>query len=181
MNLNKKYIFLFSFLVLTVIFVQYETSNTKEFKLASKSLQTLDEKAFEQLMKKYETNREFNKYWGFSKEKIKIVENVEENLTSKSLEVTKKDGQNLLCITSSCYRLLGIYHKKDSSIVTLYNKNLKEKIKDYQQNDILESGIKIETILTNRVIFKEINSTRSWEFKIFDVNQTKYEPKKDLL
>ena len=172
MKLNKKKIATIFLFVVLIVFIEYQPLKLDKFELPSKAIHNLDQELFNIHNTQYATNIDFNRYWGFAIDKIDIK--VEEEVL---FNITQPDGENILCIKSSCYRLLGIYHDKEKSVITLYNQKLKEKVKDYTTTDILESKIKIDNISANKVYLKEINGTREWKFKIFDVNQTKYIPK----
>lgn len=177
MNLNKRHVSIFFFFLLLVFFMQYKSSKFTEYKLPSKTVLSLDTKVFNMFSKRYETDKDFNPYWRFSKEKVDLLTKEKNTTTAELLNVTKKKGENRLCIASSCYRLLGVYLTNSSAIVTLYNKGLKKRVKEYSLHDTLESNITIDSITSHSVLFKELNSSRSWKFKLFDVNQTKYKPK----
>lgn len=176
MNLNRRNILTFSLFLLLVFFMEYKSAKFDKFELPSKTVLSLDDKIFDMFKQKYKTNRDFNRYWGFSEEKAKM-DIKENNTTTRLLKVTKKEGENRLCIASSCYRLLGIHYINSNAIVTLYNKKFKKRVKDYSLHETLEANITIDAISSHSVLFKELNSSRSWKFKLFDVNQTKYKPK----
>jgi len=175
MNLKKK-ILLSLLLSLGVIFMQYESSNQKNFTLPQKTLLSIDEKVFLNFSKNYDVNRELNRYWGFQKEKSEQKELVELNAT-KTTQVEKTKGQNQLCIENSCYRLLDIHYRGSKAMITLYNANATQKIKEYSLHEELEANVSIQNITSSSVLFQEAATPKTWKFTIFDVNETKYKPK----
>jgi len=178
MKLSNKVMLFYLIITLIIVYVEFNSSILKEYKLPSKSVLTLNKKIFGIYQKESSTVGNLNEIWGVSREII-VVDTNESNLSkaSKITEVIKEKKKNVLCIKKSCYRLLGVHYNKKRAFVTLYNKNLKEKVKDYKIKDNLESNIFVKNITLNHVDFKEINSTREWSFETFDVNQTKYLPK----
>lgn len=177
MKINKKSILIFSILALLVTYMQCTSNRPTDYTLPNKSVLYLDETIFELYDKKFDTTKDLNRYWGFAKEKTLLEEKDFNSTKAKITQVTKDKDKNVLCIKSSCYRLLGIHNNKEKTFVTLYNKDLKEKVKDYTRGETLELDILIADISSNSVIIKDLNSSRTWKFKIFDVNQTKYIPK----
>lgn len=176
MKQNKKLFILFTFLIIVIFFLNYEFLESKKNELPSKSVLSFDKKVFEQFHKKFDINQSTNRYWGIAEDAV-VEEEILELNSSKQTQVSKEEGSNVLCISESCYRLIGVHQDKESTCVSLYNKNLKERVKDYRENEILEEDIIVKSIDSNRVLFAELNTTRVWNFKIFDVNQTKYKPK----
>lgn len=177
MNINKKSVALFVMLAAIIVYMEYEPSKLEDFTLPSKSILHFDETVFNMYHKKYDLVEDSNRYWGFE-EDVSVDENLTDTNSSKEeTQVTQPDGKNVLCIEGSCYRLLGIHYNYKIPMVTLYNSDLKEKVKDYKTEDILESAIVINKIISNSVEFAEQNTTRKWTFKLFDINETKYKPK----
>jgi len=177
MKPSKKVIMLFLLLLIAVFFMQYDFFKSNSYKLPPKSIKYFDANIFKMYTKEYNTSIDTNPYWGFSKDKSISNDINETNTTTILTKVEKKKGSNVLCITSSCYRLLGIYYNDKNASITLYNKDLKNKIKAYTIHDIVQENIIINDITSREVVLKDINSTREWHFEIFDVNTTKYKPK----
>jgi len=179
-KLSKKAIILFLLLLIAIFFMQYDFFKSNSYKLPSKSITYFDANIFKMYNKEYNTSIDTNPYWGFAKDSSMFKENNETNQTDSTSMLTKVDKKkdtNVLCITSSCYRLLGIYYNENNASITLYNKDFKNKIKAYTINDTIKESIIISDIKSTEVLFKDINSTREWHFEIFDVNTTKYKPK----
>ena len=164
-------------MLIAVFFMQYNFFTTNSYKLPPKSIDYFDKNIFDSYTKEYNTSIDTNPYWGFSKDMSMFTEDNETNTTSILTEVSKKEGSNVLCITSSCYRLLGIYYNDDNVSITLYNKEFKNKIRAYTINSKIKENIIIDNITSTEVFFKDTNSSRAWHFEIFDVNSTKYKPK----
>jgi hypothetical protein len=164
-------------LVFTVFYSEYEFFDSKDYNLPSKAIEEFNENIFKMYSKEYNTSVDTNPFWGFAKQII-VSDSINEasNPTCQT-EITQKAGTNILCIASSCYRLLGIHYKNSKVSITLYNKDMKERIKIYNELDFLQDGVVVDKISSYAVDLKDINSGRKWYFKIFDVNQTKYKPK----
>lgn len=173
MQLNKKYL---SYLVvITVIFFSsYQFKVPNQYKSNKKIVEKFDDTSFNSYLKVVDSNETYSKFWGITP---KIVKTEELNTSIKLVEVSQKDSQNVLCISKSCYRLLGINYSLGKFSIILFNKDKKVKVKSYLIQDTLESSIYVDSINSNSATFKDLNSSREWQFKIFDVNQTKYKPK----
>jgi len=177
MNFNKKGLLLFLIIAMVIIYIEYENNNLKKYELPSKSILYLDENIFKMYSRKYDTDRDLNRFWGFPKDKKELTTelNQENNITKKNINVIQ--NYNSICIEKSCYRLLGIHYNYKIPMISLYNKDNKEKVKDYRVEEMLELNITVNKITENSVEFKELTKERKWIFKLFDVNQTKYKPK----
>lgn len=173
MKTDKKYI-IYALLVLIVFLAAYEFRDVKEYTTKEKIIKKFDEDSFNIYLKTDELNTTYARYWGFAPI---IVDKNESNSTKVLLEIVKKENENVLCISASCFRLIGIYHDVNHSYITLFNPKLKEKVKSYRAKEILENSVLIDHIYNDSVALKDLNSTRNWEFKIFDVNDSKYKPK----
>lgn len=176
MKLTNKNLGIFAFIALLIIYAEYSTSKFESYTLPSKSILHLNENLFNSYTKQYKIDKDLNRYWGFKKEVLE-EDKSEDNNSKTIIQITKKKNQNVLCIDSSCYRLLCIHYNTKEALVTLYNKNLKERVKDYKIKESLEHDIVVKSIRSHSVEFIDLNTSRSWKFKIFDVNQTKYIPK----
>lgn len=177
--MSKQNISLLAILLLIVFYAEYEFFDSKDYKLPSKIVEEFDANIFKMYSQEYNASVDANPFWGFAKEIVVSDDVNETNTSTYQTEVTQEEGKNVLCISASCFRLLGIYHKGANLSITLYNKDLKEKIKAYSASDTLQDGIVVDTIHMHEVILKDVNSSREWHFKIFDVNQTKYKPKEN--
>jgi len=179
MDFNKNKIFLFTLFAFVVVLTQYESPNHKEYKLAGKSILHLDEKVFENFSKRYNEKGEFRNYWGFKEKKVpKRIK--DKNSTAKFTIVQQKKNQNTICIEEMCFSFLGVYSQNQNKFASFYTSKAKEKVKDYIKNDILYMNIYIKDIKQDRLTIADYNTTREWNFTLFDVNQTKYKPKEKV-
>jgi len=177
LNIKKQNLIIFLLLLITVFFLKYEFKDEGNYKLPIKNIFYIDEEVFNMYNKHYDIEKKRNIYWGFSK-KISIDEVVnEKSFDADEIIVSQKEGDNVLCIESSCFRLIGIHHNAKVSSVTLYNKDFKEKVKVFTANSMLKNSIIVGKIESHKILFKDLNSSREWQFEIFDVNDTKYKPK----
>ncbi len=177
MNINKKYLLLYAVIVTLIIIKEYGFFSAKSRVTLSKPVLTLQMSLLQSYLQTYDDNRSLNYFWGFTKEKKVIITDVNKTKEELKTGVRIKQEKNKLCIDAICYSLIGIHYSKNSSFVTLYNKEATKKIKDYTTSDTLEANITIAEIKNNSVIFQSQNKTKSWKFKLFDVNTTKYKPK----
>lgn len=174
MNLDKTGLTLFTILALLIAYIEYEPVKFNNTELPTKTVLDIDIKTFEMFNKKHDINKNLNRYWGLAEE-VAIKETIIDD--NNTIQITQPNGKNVLCINKSCYRLLGIHHNETISIVTMYNQDLKEKVKNYTTKEILESKIFIDKITHDTVEFVDLTTSQRWNFKIFDVNQTRYKPK----
>lgn len=180
MSTNKKKILIFILLLLGVFMSEYEMIDSKKSELSSSTILYLDENLFNMFHKKYETAKDTGIYWGFEPEALEKKKKDINTTKSKLLKVNKKEMQNILCIEDTCYRLLGIYKEQNVSKISVYNQDLKAKIATYKSNDTLQESLVVKTIKHNSVVFQDKDSNRTWQFKLFDVNQSMYKPKEIL-
>ncbi len=179
MKYSKKSFLFFFVIALFILLKEYYSLSDKQSLRLPKPILTLDTGILDSYLKTYDDNRSLNWYWGFTKEKkVKVSDG---NKTVKQLKsgpnIYQPKGENTLCIDNSCYRLVGIHYSKNRAFVTLYNKKLKKRLKDYSVKETLEANISIAAIRSNSVIFADQNKTKSWKFQLFDVNTTQYKPK----
>jgi len=172
---NKIYILFYLFLLGVIIVFSYNFYDTKELFFNKKVILSLNDEAFLQYKEKFDLNKSFSYIWGFKRvqtanKKQKV------DINSKLLEVTQKG--NLLCVhKDDCFRFLGIFKKHKKLYTSFYNKNFRHGIDDFTISDTIGYDLSIKKIFSNRVIIQEKNTSRVWEFQLFDVNTTKYKPK----
>ena len=174
-QLNKKVLVFYLFVICIVIYFEFYSTQKIDMTGIQKPILNIDKTYIDLYRLRYDENLSLNHFWGMKDKKPKKKKIKKEKNKLKTIK--KEKGKNVLCISESCYRLLGIHFEKNTPYITLYNKNIKEKIKDYKTNDILENRIKIQQIKIDEVLLKDINSSGIWKFEIFDVNKTKYKPK----
>lgn len=120
------------------------------------------------------TNSNTNKYWS-----LKEVKKIKEIKKEKSLVLNITQKGNTICISKSCYKLVGIFKKEDKYFVTLYCKDKKKRLKDYTSGEVIENNIKIGSISSKEVELVSFTDSKKWYFKIFNVEAQKYKPKKE--
>lgn len=174
---SRVWIFLYVLLLLLLFFWEFQT---REYPPQSSRLYTYEiqkNSRLDQLIQAYMQSSEadggFNEQWGIVFKKVK-KEPIELN-TTKLTEVTLKD--KTICIEQMCFKLLGIFYQNDSSYASFYNKNSKEKVHAFLEEEILNSSIKIKSIVQKNIFFEDVNSTRKWKMTLFDINSSKYKPK----
>lgn len=187
MKIDKNSVLLAMILAVIIVFIQYEHSKLKDHKLPSKAISSFDETVFDFYHKKYDTDKSLNQYWGYKKELTASEKEAMEKAAkdaelkakddAKRTKVTKPNNENVLCISESCYRLLGVHYKYKTPMITMYNKDLKEKTKNYKNKDLVGLVVRINKIYSNKVEFENLETKEKYYFEQFDVNQTKYKPK----
>ena len=127
-------------------------------------------------IKPLDSNFSINKLWKIFIPKPKIIkkEEVVDINKTKPIEVTLE--KKTLCIEKKCFRLLGIFLDKQYAS-SFYVKDAKTKVQTFHVGEKINSSIKITNIDKNSVVFKDINSSREWRIKMFDINSSKYKPK----
>ena len=123
-------------------------------------------------------NNRSNQLWGIVIKKSKDVKLTVENNKTKEIKlvdvIQKRDE---LCVEKNCFKLLGIFTENGHAVASFYNSESKDKLRVFSRIDIIDKSIYIESIVDNRILFKDENSTREWSMKLFDINSTKYKPK----
>ncbi|SFV71413.1 hypothetical protein MNB_SV-13-1306 [hydrothermal vent metagenome] len=178
---NSIWIFLYIALLVLIVFFEFNQTKKSNNSLALNSYKIEENKALDKIFLEYieplDKNSVSNKQWGIviKKKILKKEKNITKTKEVKKVLVTLKG--TTLCIEKECFKLLGIFSNHNLNYASFYNKKSKKKIKTFRVGDILGSTVKIETIVKKKVIFKDINSSRVWHMKLFDVNSSKYRPK----
>lgn len=170
--LNYKEYIILAVLIAAVVINEITPPAASNFSDVKKELREYDKRLLETYERTYDSNNTQNKFWD-----IKTASQSKPVEEKKQLNIKKLKNSNTICINESCYRLLGIYKKQNDDIATFYNKDLKNKIVDIKKHELLNEIVEIWDITSNRIDFKELNSARQWDMKIFDVNGSKYKPK----
>jgi len=176
---NSIWILLYLLILLLIVFFEYNKSNNKiqntsvyEYKIEeNKALKIL----FLEYMKESNISFDIDSQWGIVKKKTEEKNSTKELNVTKEVSVTLKE--NTLCIEKNCFKLLGIFTEDNKEMASFYAKESKEKVQQFLVGEIMSVTIKIKSIMKKNVIFKDINSTREWQMKLFDVNSSKYKPK----
>jgi len=174
------WILLYIVLLLFIVVSEYRENNDSSQILLLHHYKIEENKALDTLILGYVEPLDMNvtnsEQWGIKTvKKIKNKAIVEEVKKIKFTDVTLKG--KTLCIEKECFKLLGIFSKKNHYYASFYNKEDKQKVRTYRVGNIVKSLIRIKSIKTNSVLFKDINSTREWSIKLFDINSSKYKPK----
>ena len=158
---------------LVTILWNYRFYDVSQYSVMQRSIATLDRSIFNEYMMLYDENRSYNIQWGIeppTKKKKPVVVKKD-----TALKVTQK--KNLLCIEKECFRFLGIYADQTQQKASFFNHSLKNKIKLFTKDEVLYKTLYVQNISHLGVTVADANSSRIWQFKLFDVNQTKYKPK----
>jgi len=176
---SRVWILLYVVLLLLIFFWEFKT---KEYAPQASTLYTFEMENNSELAKLIETytqpldvNGVSNQQWGIVFKKVKKEVKVKELNTTKLTEVTLKD--KTICIEKGCFKLLGIFRGTQGYKVSFYEAKAKEKIKEFSKGEIMKKPIRIKNIRHNEVVLSEINSTREWGLKLFDINSSQYKPK----
>ncbi|HIP13645.1 MAG TPA: hypothetical protein EYG73_13135 [Arcobacter sp.] len=173
---NSVWILLYVTLLIAVVYFEYKNSNkitsdSSVHKYKIEQNKRLDTYVLEYI-KSLSLTSVSDKQWGIVFNKVKK----EENNETKRLTVIVKD--KTLCIEEKCFRLIGlVFDDKKKYQVSLFNKNLKNKIKLFRVNETVVSTVCIKKITQRMVSFVDKNSSRTWKIKLFDINTSKYKPK----
>ena len=177
---NKIVYLLYAFVSLVVVFLAYNFYGQETRAITEKTIKPFKSHIIKTYQEKFTTNQTFGYLWGIKEAKRK--NDVNETVCLKDtdtsmLSVTQEKGK--LCIAKKCYRFLGFYHKAEVSYISFYSKNFKKGLKEFTLNETLDATLYIKEIKHNRLFIADANSSREWQFQLFDVNATKYKPKEN--
>ncbi|MCD6258011.1 MAG: hypothetical protein J7J31_00250 [Helicobacteraceae bacterium] len=173
------------FILLSMLFIgyeQYALEDQQSYQKPPSSYKELNTTVFENFLKQPKSGIAVAHLWGLeetSQEMKKLLDQSDETSMDKAPQRQITQSKNALCIENSCYRLLGFY-KQNRSYVSFFNNDREPKIITITTGENLDSLVELKSIDKNTIILDEINASRSWEFKLFDVNTTKYKPKKEI-
>jgi len=130
--------------------------------------------------KKYnDKNSTINRIWAIQevkKKPKKVEKKVEKKITL--VEVTQDTKNKTICIAKKCFKLVGIFSDAQGRYgASLYNAKTKPSLKNFYRKDKVDLTIMIKKIMHDSIVFKDLNSTREWSIKLFDINSSKYKPK----
>jgi hypothetical protein len=174
------WILLYLFLLLLIVAVEYQESDIPPQRISNHKYEIKENKALEGLFLEYieplDSNISLNKLWKILPPKVKKVKKivVKDKNKTKRLKVTLKE--KTICIEKKCFRLLGIFLDKQYAS-SFYVKDAKEKVQTFKVGERLSQGVQINKIEKNTIVFNEMNTTREWHIKLFDINSSKYKPK----
>ena len=172
---NSLWVLLYLLLLLLIVFFEYKKSENKLLNGSVYDYKIEENRALEELFLSYTDNLnidfDLDGQWGIAKREKEVKE------SERTEQVHVRVKEKTLCIEQECFRLLGLFQKEQHHYASFYNKNSKEKVKEFLVGEIINRSIKIKTIMKKSVIFEDINSTREWHMRLFDVNSSKYKPK----
>jgi hypothetical protein len=178
---NKLIYGVYIFVSLVVILLAYNWYGSTQRATASKSLKSLNTKSIKMYQEEFDTNRSFGYLWGIKnaekKSDVNITQAMKNQNDENSTELLVTQEKSKLCIDKKCYRFVGIYHKAGVAYISFYSKEFKKGLQDFRLNQTLDKTLYIKKIKHNRLFLADKNSTREWQFHLFDVNATKYKPK----
>lgn len=178
---NSMWILLYVTFLIAIVFFEYKKTDKITSDISANKYKIVENKRLDSYILEYiqplSLTSVSDKQWGIlPPKKVKKEENLtKENNKIKLVTVTLKE--KTLCIEKECFKLLGIFQKEQQHYASFYNKNSKEKVKEFLVGKIINRSIKIKSIMKKSVTFKDVNSTREWQMKLFDVNSSKYKPK----
>ena len=182
MSTQLKWGVIFLFAILFISYKEYSLKDYNAYQKPPPIYREFNTSVFTSFLKPPKTDSSVAYLWGLQKTNKEINKDLlDENKTNgqtKSKEPAITKTKNALCIEKSCYRLLGFY-KQSKDYVSFFNKDMQPHIKTITQGENLNNRIELESINKNTITLSEINTTRKWKFTLFDVNITKYTPKKE--
>ena len=175
--INKFLLYFYIVVIVLVVFLSYNYYSNKKNTVNKKIILLYNDDIFKEYKKTFDLNQSFAYIWGLSEAKKKIInEDINKSIDINTSIVIKKNKSSL-CVNKDCFRFLGLYNKKNDLFVSLYNKNFKSKIKNFIKDENIAYTLYVKNIYKNTVIVADTNSSDEWNFKLFDVNATKYKPK----
>ena len=177
---NKLVYFLYAFTALMVVLLAYNFYGKTKRTVTDRTIKTLNSQTIKMYQKQFNTNQAFGYLWGIQelKEKSDINKTVNQtDINTTILPVTQEKGK--ICIADNCYRFLGFYYKEGVPFISFYSKNFKKGLQDFTLQQTLDKTLYIKEIKHNRLFIADTNSSREWQFQLFDVNATKYKPKEN--
>jgi len=175
---NKLFVLLYLILLVVTLFLAYNFYDSQNSQVNEKAILSFDESALLQYKEQFKERKKYAYIWGF-KEKVKKKnikkKKAKKKKVSKQLQVKQKGSS--LCVKKDCFRFLGIFYKKDKAYISLYNKHFKHKLQDFTKGEKIAYSLFVKDIAHHKVVIADKKSSRTWTFKLFDVNVKKYKPK----
>jgi len=177
---NNIWIIFYLFILFLIIFFEYQKKTIATQVISNYNYEIKENNELDKLLLEYtkqlDENISIDKLWNIvlPKAKVEKKEKKVDKIEGSSVEVTLKD--KTICIAKKCFKFLGIFLDK-SYASSFYIKDNKNKVQTFIDGEILNSTIKIKKIEKNSIVFNDINSTREWSIKLFDINSSKYKPK----
>ncbi len=177
---NKLVYFLYAFVVVIVVLLAYNFYGQSKRAIADKAIKPLNSRLIKMYQEKFDTNKNFGYLWNI--QEVKKQSDVNETVHSKEANTTMfsvMQENHTICIAKKCYRFLGIYYKAGVPYISFYSQNFKKGLQDFTLQETLDKTLYIKAIKHNRLFIADKNSSREWQFQLFDVNATKYKPKEN--
>ena len=177
---NKVVSLIYAFFALIVVLLAYNFYAETKRAVADKAIKPFHNQIITMYQEQFDTNQTYGYLWGIQdlQQKSDVNETVERQDTNTSiLAVTQEKGK--ICIAENCYRFLGFYYKAGVPYISFYSKKFKKGLKDFTLKETLDKTLYIKEIKQNRLFIADTNTSREWQFQLFDVNATKYKPKEN--
>ncbi len=177
---NKFAYLLYGFVSLAVVLLAYNYYGESKRAIADKTIKSLNTDIIKMYQEQFDTNRSFGYLWGIKEPKQKSDTNATNSMKNENnatLLVTQEKSK--ICIAENCYRFLGFYYKAGVPYISFYSKKFKKGLQDFSLHQTLDKTLYIKEIRDNRLFLADKNSSREWQFQLFDVNATKYKPKEN--
>lgn len=177
-NNNKLFILLYLLLLLLMVWMEFRASETTVESISNRDYRIDENPKLDEIFQEYQKPLGFNKMnvqWGIVKKKIVEKKTIKELNVTKQVNVTVKE--KTLCIEKECFKLLGTFKESTHSYASFYNQEHKEKIQVFLVGEKMFLSVKLKSIMKNKIVFTDNNSTREWSIKMFDINSSKYKPK----
>jgi len=182
MSTQLKWGAIFLFAILFISYKEYSLKDYNAYQKPPSIYRELNTSVFNSFLLQPKASHSVAHLWGLQKTTQKTNKDMldgnktNEQTKSKVPKITK--AKNALCVEKSCYRLLGFY-KQSKDYVSFFNKDMQPHIKTITQGEDLNNLIELKSINKNTITLSEINTTQKWKFTLFDINITKYTPKKE--
>lgn len=175
---NKSVYLLYGLACLLVILLAYNRYENNKIIIVHKNIKTLNTDIIKMYQEQFDINKSLGYLWGIKDKNKKNDSNTTKNKKNKNnTQLVVIKSKNKICIDKNCYTLLGFYYKKGVAYISFYSKTFKKGLQDFKIYQPLYKTIYIKKIKQNKLILADKNSTRRWQFQLFDVNATKYKPK----
>ena len=180
---KSSWIFLYLIAALSVALSSYRYYTIDTRSSVTSTIEKPDAKIWRHYMQNVEINRSVAYVWGIRplpkpKPAKKIKRKKEKPIKKRQPKIGFKN--NNLCIDKKCFRLLGLFMKKSEPYATFYSAFFRKKIEAMKKGQCLVKTYCIEKIELYSVTVVDRKTGKYWRFKLFDVNQSKYKPAKDL-
>jgi hypothetical protein len=176
---NKFTYSIYAFVSLVVVLLVYNQYGSAKRTPTGKSIKTLNTKTVNIYQEQFDVNRSFGYLWDIKdQEKKKSDSNTTQDIKeTNSTELAVTQEKNKICVEKNCYRFLGFYYKAGIPFISFYSKVFPKGLEDFKLHQILDNTIYIKDIKNTKLLLADKNSSREWQFQLFDVNVTKYKPK----